>query len=472
MPEPRENFVDGRRSPPRSGSRYEKRDPVRSGEVQDRWPDSGERDAVAAVAAAGRAFEEWRRVPPADRAEILLRTADALEADAEELCAAFSADLGIPVPADAAADHRTACRLTRFLATSALRYPEAAIEIREATVHRRRPLGVAAIAPGWSAPMPVLATQLTACLAAGGTAVVLAPPEAPRTVDRFLETFAGAGISDGVVNWIHGRTASVLAEFLAGHSDVAAAALTGGAAAPAVLLRLGERGLPCRADRAAPNGIIVLDDADLDAALEDAVRGGFGFAGQRVDSVSRIIAHRKIAPAFTRMLAEAARGLRLGGPEDADAQIGPLAAAPLRDRAEAMLGGAVEAGAHVETGGSRPGGSLAEGWFFQPTVLTGVRSTTPVMSERVTAPLVSVLTVDSYQEAVHVLNDVSHALTASIYTRDADRALRAAGEMHAAAVAVNAPASLDEGLRPARAIETFTELQTVALHRGRRSEPR
>jgi aldehyde dehydrogenase (NAD+) len=188
------------------------------------------------------------------------------------------------------------------------------------------------------------------------------------------------------------------------------------------------------------NAMIVMDDADLDLALDGVLWGAFGTTGQRCTATSRLILHRKIHDRFVRRLAEAAEGLKLGDGRDPRTQVGPLIHEASRQKVERYVQVGLDEGATLVTGGRKPGGErLSRGWFFRPTIFTGVTPKSRLATEEIFGPVLSVIRVGSFDEAVRVNNGVKYGLSSSVYTRDVNRSFRALAELDNGITYVNAP---------------------------------
>jgi acyl-CoA reductase-like NAD-dependent aldehyde dehydrogenase len=185
--------------------------------------------------------------------------------------------------------------------------------------------------------------------------------------------------------------------------------------------------------------MIVMDDANLDLALEGILWGAFGTTGQRCTATSRLILHRKIHDRFLRRLGDAAEGLRLGDGRQERTEVGPLIHEASRDKVERYVEIGQEEGADLVLGGKAPGGRLASGWFYRPTIFAGVRPRSRLEQEEIFGPVLSVIRVGSFDEAVKVNNDVRYGLSSSIYTGDVDLAFRAMRDLDNGITYVNAP---------------------------------
>ncbi|MBA3584918.1 MAG: aldehyde dehydrogenase family protein, partial [Gemmatimonadetes bacterium] len=248
-----------------------------------------------------------------------------------------------------------------------------------------------------------------------------------------------AGVPPEVVQLVHGRGETV-GKALVEHPEVPVISFTGSTETGSLIGETcGRMHKRLSLEMGGKNAMIVMDDADLDLALEGVLWGAFGTTGQRCTATSRLILHRKVHDRFLRRLADAAERLRLGDGRVETTDVGPLIHEAARQKVQRYVEIGRQQGAELVTGGRIPRGRLAAGWFFQPTVFAGVRPKSPLEQEEIFGPVLSVVRVSSFDEAVRVNNDVRYGLSSSIYTRNVDLAFRAMQDLDNGITYVNAP---------------------------------
>jgi aldehyde dehydrogenase (NAD+) len=394
--------------------------------------------AAEAVEAARSAFRAWRSASPSERADVLRRAGDVLERDADEIGREFAREEGKTL-AEAVGETRRAAAILRYYAGQTFEpegevYPSAS----PATLlySRREPLGVVVAITPWNFPLAIPAWKIAPALAFGNT-VVWKPAElVPLTSLRLLDAFAQAGLPAGVLNVVVGR-GSVVGNSLVTHRDVAAVTFTGSnAVGREVQLDAVRHGKKVQLELGGKNPAIVLADADLELAAEQVARGAFLSAGQKCTATSRVIVERSVHDELAARVAELARSWRLGDPLDEATKVGPLVSDTQLDSVLGYLDLARRERATVHAGGGRAD-ELGEGYFVQPTVLSGLDAQSAVVREEIFGPVAALLPADGYEEAVALANDTPFGLTAALFTRDLGKALRFTREIRAGVVKVN-----------------------------------
>jgi aldehyde dehydrogenase (NAD+) len=304
----------------------------------------------------------------------------------------------------------------------------------------RMPIGVCGIITPWNFPMAIPAWKIFPALVCGNTVVLKPSEETPASAVGLVECLVEAGVPHGVVNLVTGSGPRAGGP-LAAHPDVKVISFTGSTEVGRLLGRqCGENLKRVSLELGGKNGQIVMDDADLDLALEGVLWGAFGTTGQRCTATSRLILHRPVASAMTDRLTAAARALRLGSGFDESTQVGPLINEAQRRRVADYVAVGHKEGAELLCGGEPvTRDDLARGFFYAPTIFANVRPSMRIAQEEIFGPVLSVITVDSFEEAVHVLNETAYGLSSSIYTRDVGRAMRAVRDIEAGITYVNGP---------------------------------
>jgi aldehyde dehydrogenase (NAD+) len=304
----------------------------------------------------------------------------------------------------------------------------------------RQPLGVCGLITPWNFPMAIPSWKMMPALIAGNTVVLKPARETPFSASRLVEILAEAGIPAGVVNLVHGSGAELGPPLMA-HPDVAAVSFTGSTeTGRSVSLACARDFKPCHLEMGGKNAMIVMADANLDLALDGAVWGAFGTAGQRCTATSRIVVQKGVYREFRDRLADRAKSLRVGDGLDAATEVGPLInEAQLKKVMEYVEIGRNE-GAKLTTGGHRlEKPPFAKGWFHEPTIFSDCAPAMRIAQEEIFGPVISLVAFDTLDEAVEIANGVAYGLSASIYTRDINSALRATRDLHTGIVYVNAP---------------------------------
>lgn len=427
------NIVDGRAVDARSGLTTELIDPC-TGAVFGTAPLSSTEDVEAACAAARTAFAQWRRTTPADRQRLLLRLADEVERRAEEFVAAEVENTGKPVAATRSEEVEAAIDQIRFFAGAA-RVLEGTAAAEYAPGHtsyvRREPVGVIGQVAPWNYPLLMAVWKIAPALAAGNT-VVLKPADTTPVSAALLAEVAAEILPPGVLNVVCGDRETGQAVV----SDPAAAmvSITGSTrAGRQVAAAAAEDVKRVHLELGGKAPALVFADADLKAAAVGIASAGTFNAGQDCTAATRVLVEQSAAEEFTRLLVEEVRALRAGPPSDADADLGPLNNAAQLERVQGIIERLPE---HVQvlTGGERIG---AEGCFFAPTVLAGVRQDDEPVQEEIFGPVLTVQQFADEAEALDLANGVNYALAASVWTRDHGRAQRFTADLDFGCVWVN-----------------------------------
>ena len=435
------NFIGGSWVAPSTGTWFENRNPADTRDLIGRFPDSGAADVQAAVRSAKRGFELWRRTPAPARGDVLRRLGDLLTTHKEELADGMTREMG-KVLAETRGDVQEGIDTAYYAATEGRRLFGHTVpsELRDKwAMSFRRPIGVAGLITPFNFPLAIPTWKMFPALVCGN-AVILKPSEdVPHTSHRLVELLLEAGLPPEVIQLVHGRGASA-GKALVEHPDVPVISFTGSTATGSFIGETcGRMHKRLSLEMGGKNAQIVMDDADLDLALEGVLWGAFGTTGQRCTATSRLILHRKIHDRFLRRLVDAAESLRLGDGR-AGYDVGPLIHERSRQKVESYVAIGQEEGAELLTGGKKPGGErLGRGFFFRPTIFAGVTPSMRLAQEEIFGPVLSVIQVRSFDEAIRVNNGVKYGLSSSIYTRDVNQGFRALQDMDNGISYVNAP---------------------------------
>ena len=436
------NFIGGEWVPARSGTTFENRNPADTTDLIGTFADSGPEDVERAVAAARDAFPAWRALPAPKRGEILYRAAEILVRRKEEFSRDMTREMGKVLP-ETRGDVQEAIDMTYYMAGEGRRQfgqttPSELANKFQMSV--RMPVGVAGLITPWNFPMAIPSWKMMPGLILGNTIVIKPASDTPLSVVNLVHALQEAGLPKGVLNMVTGGGTAVGAPLM-GHKDVGIVSFTG---STGVGRKVSEACAPafkhCHLEMGGKNIIMVMEDADLDLAVDGAVWGGFGTSGQRCTAASRVAVHKKVYQEFVERFVQRVRALKVGdGLKDEDSQMGPCVNESQLKTVQEYVGiGKGEA--KLLTGGNRlDKGDYAKGHFHEPTIFGDCDPKMRIAREEIFGPVVSVLPIGSLDEAIEVGNSVEYGLSASIYTRDVNKAFRAMRDMYTGIFYVNAP---------------------------------
>jgi acyl-CoA reductase-like NAD-dependent aldehyde dehydrogenase len=438
-PELQKNLINGKWVEAKSGQTMPSVNPA-TGDVLGLVPKSGREDVATAVEAAKQAYEKWRKFPAPRRAEILYRAAEMLVQHKEDLARLMTQEMG-KVLAETRGDVQEAIDMTYFIAGEGRRlhgYTTPSEMPNKAAYCIRVSLGVVGVITPWNFPMAIPSWKIIPALVCGNTVVFKPATHTPLVALRFAQILHEAGLPPGVLNVVTGDGRDV-GDALVDHPDVAIISFTGstetGLAIAEKCARVGKR---VALEMGGKNAAIVMDDADLDLATDALIWSAFGTSGQRCTACSRIITHRAVKPDLAERLVERAKALRLGNGLDPTTDVGPVVSdAQLRRIHEYVQIGKHE-GARVLSGGDRASdGPLSRGWFYRPTIFDQVSPGMRIAKEEIFGPVTDLILATDLNEAVAILNSVEYGLSASIFTSDINKAMRAIDDIFTGIVYVN-----------------------------------
>jgi alpha-ketoglutaric semialdehyde dehydrogenase len=442
MADPFKNYIDGNWRVAQSGKTFENHNPANRNDLIGVFPASGAEDADAAVQAAKKAFATWRLVPAPKRGEILYRVGELLRKHKEELARVETREMG-KVLKETRGDVQEGIDCAFYVAGEGRRLfgETTPAELpNKFAMSVRMPVGVCALITPWNFPLAIPTWKLFPALISGNTVILKPAEDTPHTAAKFIEILAEAGVPPGVVNLVHGRGEEVGAA-LVRHRGVQLVSFTGSAAVGREIASMcGQNLKRVSLELGGKNAQIVMEDADIDLAVEGALWGAFGTTGQRCTATSRLIVHRDVAKNVTDMLLERARKIKIGDGLDESVEMGPLINDAARQKVLRYIDIGKQEGARLLTGGaSYDEGCCAHGYFFQPTIFDRVRPNMRIAQEEIFGPVLSIIEVDSFEAAIEALNGTPYGLSSSIYTRDVARAFRAMRDIEAGITYINGP---------------------------------
>ncbi len=436
------NLIAGEWAAARSGKTYVNRNPANTDEVIGEFPLSGEADVEEAVAAAREAYKSWRLVPPPKRAEILFRTAELLVKGKEEFAGDMTREMG-KVLAETRGDVQEAIDMTYYMAGEGRRLfgQTTPSELpNKFAMSVRQSIGVCGLITPWNFPMAIPSWKMMPALVCGNTVVLKPAEDTPLSSYHLVETLLKAGLPPGVVNLVDGDGPGAGAP-VADSKDVPVVSFTGSTATGRVIAGIcAPEFKHCSLEMGGKNIILVMDDANLDVALDGAIWGGFGTTGQRCTAASRIGVHKKVYGEFVARFVERARGLKVGNGLQSGVDMGPVISEQQLHTVMRYVQIGKSEGAKLLTGGHRlETAAYAKGWFHEATVFGDCDAKMRIAQEEIFGPVVSVILIDSLQHGIEVANGVPYGLSAAIYTRNVNAAFAAVRDLYTGIVYINAP---------------------------------
>jgi acyl-CoA reductase-like NAD-dependent aldehyde dehydrogenase len=435
-----QNYIAGEWRDAASGETFESTSPA-NGEAIGTFPLSGVEDVDRAVEAAKSAFEEWRLVPAPKRGEILFRFGELLRGEKEELAQLMAREMG-KVLAEARGDVQEAIDMAYYMGGEGRRLfgQTTPSELRDKfQMSVRMPIGVIGVITPWNFPIAIPSWKTLPALVAGNTIVFKPATDTPTLGQRYVELLLEAGLPAGVLNIVHGGGGAV-GESLVRHPDVRVISLTGSRETGVAVLKAAADGLKhVHLELGGKNAIIVLDDADLDLAVEGIVWSAFGTSGQRCTAASRVIVQRGIYEELQSKLVAAADSLRLGVGWDEETDVGPVINQGSLDKIHSYTEIGKGEGAKLLTGGEvASGNGLEKGFYYRPTIFGEVEPGMRIAQEEIFGPTTALIPVESFAEAIQVANGVKYGLSSSIFTRDVNKAFRAMRDLDTGITYINA----------------------------------
>ena len=436
------NFIAGSWTEPSSGEYFENVNPADTTDVIGRFPLSSATDVDNAVASANRGFQVWRNTPAPARGDVLRRVGDLLASRKDEVADIMTREMGKPLQ-ETRGDVQEGIDTAYYAATEGRRLFGHTVpsELKAKwAMSYRRPIGVCGLVTPFNFPLAIPTWKMFPALLCGNAVVFKPAEDVPHTGTVLVEILLEAGLPPEVIQLLHGR-GEVVGAALVEHPEVPVISFTGSTETGRVVGEVcGRMHKRLSLEMGGKNAQIVLDDADLDLALDGVLWGAFGTTGQRCTATSRLILQRGIHDNFLGMLVDKARGLRLGDGRKNGTDVGPLIHEASRCKVEQYVDIGQAEGADLLCGGRRPEArALSNGFFFEPTIFARVEPGSRLEQEEIFGPVLSVIRVSTPEEAFAVNNDVKYGLSSSVYTRDVNVAYRALVELDNGITYINAP---------------------------------
>ncbi len=437
-----QNLIGGQWISAASGKTFLNLNPADHDDIVGAFPQSGAEDVDRAVAAAKAAFATWRLVPAPKRAEILVRAGILLQQRKEQYASDMTREMG-KVLAETRGDVQEAIDEAFYVAGEGRRLfgQTTPSELQNKfAMSVRMPLGVVGMITPWNFPMAIPSWKLFPALVSGNTCVIKPAEDTPLSTCNLVQTLMDAGLPPGVVNIVFGFGPEAGAP-LVEHKDVRAISFTGSSEIGSLVgQRAAANFKPVSLEMGGKNAQIVMEDANLELAVDGALWGAFGTTGQRCTATSRILLQKGIAAKFTDELIARVKKLKVGSGLDSSVDVGPQVNDAQIATSKKYVEIALAEGAKLLTGGQPLSeGAHARGTFFAPTVFAGVTRDMRIAREEVFGPVVSLIEFETFEEAIAIANSIDYGLSTSLYTKDVNRAFTAMRDLEAGITYINAP---------------------------------
>ena len=442
MSEKFQNFIAGQWVDAASGDTFENRNPANKEDLIGHFPRSGKQDLERAVASAKNGFDLWKRTPAPLRGDVLRRVGEILTERKDEIARAMTREMG-KVLKETTGDVQEGIDTAFYAATEGRRLFGHTVpsELRDKwAMSYRRPMGICGLITPFNFPLAIPTWKMFPALVCGNAVIIKPAEDVPHTVTLLVEALLDAGLPPEVVQLVHGFGHEIGAEIV-NHPDIPVISFTGSTQTGAMIGETcGRMHKRLSLEMGGKNAQIVMADADPELALDGVLWGAFGTTGQRCTATSRLLLHDSIHDEFLSKLVYRAQKLRLGYGLNDGVDVGPVINQDALDKIEGYVEVAKKEGDEVLCGGRRPAGDdVANGYFFEPTILRGVRPGSRLACEEVFGPVLSVIRFNDLDEAIRINNEVDYGLSSSIYTKDVRTAFRAMQELDNGITYVNAP---------------------------------
>lgn len=436
------NFINGQWVASKSGQTYQNHNPANTDEIIGLFQQSVAEDATAAIDAASKAFKKWRLMPAPKRGEILYNVAKRLFDNKEELSSDMTREMG-KVIKETRGDVQEAIDMTFYMAGEGRRLfgmttPSELANKFNMTI--RQPLGVCTFIVPWNFPMAIPAWKMMPALICGNTIVIKPSEFTPLSVVNLMKACHEEGVPPGVINMVTGD-GPVLGPPLITDPRVRIVSFTGSTRTGRIVSEACATNFKhvCL-EMGGKNVEIVMDDANLELAVDGALWGAFGTTGQRCTATSRLVCHKDVIVKFTSMIVKRAKKLQVGNGLDEATEMGPIINQKQLDNVLKYIEIGIKEGAKLQTGGERlTGVEYDKGYFVQPTVFTDVTTDMRIWKEEIFGPVLSIVSCSSLDEAIDLANDTVYGLSASIYTQDINSGYKAMRDINTGIFYINAP---------------------------------
>jgi aldehyde dehydrogenase (NAD+) len=434
------NYINGQWMDSQSGQTFEDKNPANIREILGLFPRSMEKDATSAVEAARASFDAWRKVPAPKRAEIMYRVAEKLIQRKEELAQLMTQEMG-KVLKETRGDVQEAIDMTYYIAGEGRRLfgETTPSELpNKFAMSLRMPVGVVVAITPWNFPMAIPSWKLIPALVCGNTVVFKPAEDTPLIATKFVEILIEAGVPKGVLNLVHGYGEEVGAALVA-HPGVGLVSFTGSSeTGRQVAIKCAEGHKRVSLEMGGKNAIIIMDDANIDLAVEGAIWGTCGTTGQRCTASSRLVVHKKVLKEFTDKFVAQVKKLKLGNGLLPGTDVGPVINEKQLNRIHRYTQIAKEDGIQILTGGDiYKEGVCAQGYFYLPTVFAGVSPQSRIAQEEIFGPCPAIISTDSLEEAINIVNNSKYGLSSAIYTQDVNKAFTAIQDLYTGITYIN-----------------------------------
>jgi acyl-CoA reductase-like NAD-dependent aldehyde dehydrogenase len=435
------NYIGGQWRPSASGKTFLNINPADTSDIIGEFPQSTDSDVRIAAEAAREAYKTWRLVPAPKRGDLLRKAGQILEARKDELAREMTREMG-KIFTETKGDVQEAIDTAYYAATEGrllFGYTVPSELPNKFAMSIRQPIGVAGCITPWNFPLAIPSWKIFPALLCGNTVVFKPAMDTPKTAHTFVEILIEAGIPEGVINLVHGGDEAGKA--VVADPNIQLISFTGSSETGKIVAQhCAAQHKRVSLEMGGKNAVILMDDADLQLALEGVVWGAFGTTGQRCTATSRLLLHEKIHDKFVEMLIRRVERLRIGNGNDAGVDMGPVINAEQMQRILDYIELGKQEGATCIIGGTRlTENGLAKGFFVAPTIFTNVKPEYRIAQEEIFGPVLSVLKFNTFEEAVKILNGVRYGLSSSLYTHNINLAFRAIRDFEAGITYINAP---------------------------------
>ncbi|MBK9312925.1 MAG: aldehyde dehydrogenase family protein [Acidobacteria bacterium] len=436
------NYIGGKWVKPQSGEWMENRNPADTRELIGLFPASDAEDVEQAVKAAGEAWPKWKATPAPKRAEILYRLGQILMDRKEEFSTDMTREMG-KVLKETRGDVQEAIDMTFYTAGEGRRlqgYTTPSELRNKMAMCVRQPIGICGLITPWNFPMAIPSWKMMPALICGNTVVIKPAEDTPLSTINLVKAAEAAGVPSGVINIVTGY-GEPAGSPLAAHPGVRLVSFTGSTDTGRIVSTIAaQHDKICSLEMGGKNVIMIMEDADIDLAVDGTIWGAFGTSGQRCTASSRIVIHKKVYKKFVEKLTKRAKALRIGNGMDKQVDMGPV----INEKAVNKILGYIDIGkkadgAKLHHGGKRlTGGDYKHGYFIEPTIFTDVDPNMRIAQEEIFGPVLSIIPCKNLDEAIEIGNGVKYGLSSSIYTQDVNRAFTAMERMNTGIFYVNA----------------------------------